>query len=228
MEGSGVVFGLVVGVLVGWVGAPSEDDAVARCLRECGDGSGTDAETCRLQCRQRAAQGEAPIKHWKRVELKGGSPDPNVEGGSTTTTVERGAHGTTTTTTKTDRDGKTTVRRVPGPEAPPRKGTPFSLPLRLQAWCYLGCSTRGTVGQRARCRTSCPRPGGVDGRGSQVQTTGVQRQHDRASTPDPAACRAACATTGQRCRDACPSRPADRATCALQCDQSEATCRKRC
>src|SRR5688572_9559904 len=106
MHALALVLALVGSVLVGLV-APDTDDALAACLRKCGDtSSGTDEETCRLQCRQRS---ESTIKEWKRTELKGGSPDPKVERGSTTTTVERDARGTRTTVTRTDGDGRTTT-----------------------------------------------------------------------------------------------------------------------
>jgi hypothetical protein len=198
-------------------------------LRQCdAEASRTDRETCELQCRQRAEQPEAPIQHWKRTELKGGSPDPNVEGGSTTTTVERGPNGTTTTITTTDREGRTTVKRFAGTPQEQQawiEGTgrvPFSVERRLQAWCWLGCSTRGTLAERTRCRTSCPRPSAVEP--VRVQPAAPQAE----AKPDPAACLAACTSARKRCHAACPSVGSDRATCALQCDQGEASCRTRC
>lgn len=202
-----LVLALVGGVLVGLL-APNDDTALTACLRECGEtSSGTDEETCRLQCRQRS---ESTMKTWKRTELKGGSPDPNVERGSTTTTVEKGPHGTTTTVTKTDGDGNTTVERVDG-------AMPLSTTRRLQAWCWVGCSTQRSIGARTSCRAECPRV-----------KEAVVTKPEATPKPDPAACSRACSGSARSCHAACPSRNADRATCTLQCNEAEAACRKRC
>jgi hypothetical protein len=218
MQACTVVFGLAAGVLAGLLAAPdASDEALQRCLRECGTSSETDAETCRLQCRQRAERGEAPIEHWKRVELKGGSPDPNVEGGSTTTVTKRGPDGTTTTVTKVDRAGKTTVTRFEGGEAEVYAAAAFGTGVGGQAWCWVGCSTKRTVAARTTCRSRCPRV-----------TAGAVRGDRAEAKQDPAACRDACTTRAQRCHAACPAANADRATCKLQCDEGAASCRKRC
>ncbi len=156
MQGSTAILGLLAGVLWGSVAAPEDDEALRTCLRECGESADTDAETCRLQCRQRS---ESTIEHWTREERKGGSPDPNVEGGSTTTTVKRGPQGTTTTVEHTDRWGRTTVTQHAGSEpAEGARGTSVSTAARLQAWCWVGCSTRTSLAARMSCRARCPRP----------------------------------------------------------------------
>jgi hypothetical protein len=207
MHALALVLALVGGVLVGLL-APNDDTALAACLRECGEtSSGTDEETCRLQCRQRS---ESTMKTWKRTELKGGSPDPNVERGSTTTTVETGPQGTTTTITKSDGEGRATVERVEG-------AVPVATAKRLQAWCWVGCSTRRSIGARTSCRATCPRV-----------TEVVVKEPEAARKPDPATCSSACSSKARSCHAACPSRNADRATCTLQCNEAETACRKRC
>ena len=230
MPSWGAVFGLLSLVLLA---APSGDAKLQRCLDDCASaGSKTDRETCRLTCRQRAEDRGAPIKHWKRTELKGGSPDPNVEGGSTTTTVERGPGGTTTTVTKTDRHGNTTTKRYAGTDAERRaraKGTgrvPFTWARRRQAWCHLGCTAQRSIQARTRCRARCPVPPPTAR--PTPKSKPKPKPKPKPATTHKTSCQATCRSRRTACEAACPARASARHTCTLQCEQAATTCQKRC
>jgi hypothetical protein len=226
MSSWGAVFGLLTLVVLA---APSGDGELRRCLDDCASaGAKTDRETCRLQCRQAQDDRGAPIQHWKRTELKGGSPDPNVEGGSTTVTVETGPDGTKTTITKTDRHGRTTTKTFAGTEAERQariRGTgevPFSWARRQQAWCQLGCAVQLSVFDRTRCRAACPVP--------EAAARPKPPKGKSATTPKPdrASCASDCRLDQRSCEAACPSRSSARNTCKLQCEATASACAKRC
>src|SRR5690606_5275914 len=126
-------------------GPAAHDDALAQCLASCDQaGSETDQATCRLTCQEEDwAPKEPNITRWKKTELLGGSPDPSVEGGSTTQVVETTGRGRTQTRTET-----TGRSAAPSSQARPAAGAPTLARLR----CQTPCALEASIARRASCR----------------------------------------------------------------------------
>lgn len=222
--GAGRVLGFFVALALG----PSGASELQRCLDGCdASASDTDRATCRLQCREKEEAKDSPdVVRWHTEELKGGSPDPNVRGGKTTTTTVVTPRGTETTTkTETTPTAGTSVARQPA----------LDRVSAMYSKCQLMCEGHDAVGPRASCRTRC----GVHERRRKIAIVSSHgdaphaaprsaRQRRRAARPGSQSCRESCVDRANRCRDACTGDGSNQATCELQCDQSMGACERRC
>lgn len=201
--------------------------SVEACLRGCdASDSDTDRATCRITCEERQNAKEQPdIVKWSREELKGGSPDPTVERGSTTTITEISPSGT-----------KTKVIKDPGkPGAKTAARRPFVPVGLVYTHCQSRCEAKSAFGDRAQCRLRCAEKEFRRRTRANRPKPRPYQAVERASKPTPSsktkskpsrACTSKCLRAAATCQDRC--RGSDRSTCVLHCDQTLATCERRC
>lgn len=209
----------LLGLLV--AGSAPQDPTLKQCLAGC-DGSDTDAATCRLQCREQEEAKRSPdVIRWRKEVLEGGSPDPSVQGGETTTTEVITPGGTSTTTEHTPSRG------TPAPPRAPelRRGSSPSA-----ARCQVMCDGHGAVERRLTCRFGCWQDERT--RRIAIVRKGVGPKKTSKSAAAPAktspACRDRCLQQAQRCKQSCEAEGSNQATCRLQCDQALGPCERDC
>lgn len=207
--------------------APSRTP-LQRCFDGCTSSQGTDASTCRLQCREADSSKQTPNRvDWKRTEYKGGSPDPSAPRGTETVVVETSPNGTTVSVGRDASAERAYAARNPRPD----DGTPRQRHRADHGWCALGCGTWSTASARLACRAGCrpqraPKPA--------VRSTAKKRPPPPAKKTPPtkaqrAECVRACGVHKSSCTDECGRlRGSNKVTCRLQCDQDIDRCHRRC
>lgn len=120
--------------------------------------------------------------------------------------VPLGAKASTTTTTTTTRTSNASPTRRPA------------------ATCNDECAGVAAGDDRSTCLARCTNRG----ERTEIRNHGTRKVGDSDAKASTTACNNTCGAQANACRSACTEAGSDRATCRLQCDQSERGCRRRC
>lgn len=117
-----------------------------------------------------------------------------------------------------------TPRTTPAPASAPSRppaSTKSAAPSQPAVDCSARCAGEATEDDRQTCEATCR----YNEQRKARPTTG---RETTTVTVRPAECRRLCSERATRCREDCAGQGSDASTCRLQCDQTAASCERRC